>query len=265
VKKFLCQIILIAFLSGCTQEDAERGKSLINIYLIDAPAYHGQLWVELLGVEVQVIGTRGMDNADPLFLDYTPADKQVNISALIAGNQLLVGRGEFFVGTVTDITLRLGTNNYLMVNNQRIPLTFESPEDNTPVVNVDFELQPGISHDYYLDFDIFRSVKQIGNGQDVFRLNPQISAFSKLGTGEISGSVRPLEINAYVHAIQETDTLTTLVDTVGSGGFMFQGLIGSYKVVVQPTRDDYFSETLEAVVVQKGKETKLGNIDLQKK
>ncbi len=263
MKKIHSLLILVLFvLSSCTNEDTDRGKSLINVYLIDAPGIYGQVWVELLGVEVQVSGTRGLDNADPVFLSYTPSDKQVNISSLIAGNQLLVGRGEFLVGTVTTLILKLGNNNYLIRNGQQIPLTFSGQESASPSVDVNFELEQGISHDYYLDFDVFRSVMNTGN--QTYDLNPKLSAFNKQETGEISGTLRPQGLNGIIYAIQDLDTLTTGVDTVGGGDFVFQGVIGNYDLIIQPNIPDYLPYTLRGVTAQKGKVTRLGNITLER-
>ncbi len=255
--------LLLFLLSACATEEVERGKSLLNIYLIDAPGDYGQLWVELLGVEVQVIGTGGMDNADPKFLAYIPADKQVNLSALISGNQLMIGRGEFMVGTLISLTLKLGTNNYLIMDDQKIPLIFESEESASPTVNVSFDLEPGISHDYYLDFNIHRSLRTSDNGLNPVILNPKISGFSKANTGQIGGTVLPQGLGAIIYAIHDLDTVTTGVDTEGNRGFVLQGLEGSYQVIIQPFRDDYKPDTLPLVVVQSGQMTNLGNITLE--
>lgn len=255
--------ILLFLLNSCTTEDAERSKALVNVYLVDSTVSFEEIWVELLGVELQVTGTRGLDNANPEFLPYTPSEKMVNLSALLAGNQLLVGRGEFMLGAITDMTLKLGTENYVLKNGLRIPLVFKDSGSTSLSVSGNFNLAPGISHDYYLDLDI-NPLTEVGTGTNL-SIDPKIRAFSKLETGEIGGTLVPRGLKAVLYAIQNSDTIRTSVDSLDAGKFLFRGLNGKYTLLIHPTDVSYKQVKLESILAIPRKSTSLGNISLEKR
>lgn len=259
MKNKLLHIFILSFLLFSCTEDAERSKALVNIYLVDSTISFEEIWVELLGVEVQVTGTRGQDNANPEFLPYTPAEKKVNLKALLAGNQLLVGRGEFMLGTITKMTLKLGTDNYIRRDGVRIPLVFKDSDGASPSVSGNFNLSPGISHDYYLDLN----VNPAGTEANL-SIDPKIKAFSKLETGEIGGILVPRGLKAVLYAIQNTDTVRTSVDSLDAGRFLFRGLNGKYALLINPIDATYKQVKLDSVLAIPGKSTALGNITLEK-
>ncbi|ERM83772.1 hypothetical protein P872_01800 [Rhodonellum psychrophilum GCM71 = DSM 17998] len=260
--KLLSIFILFFLFNSCTTEDAERSKALVNIYLVDSTVSFEEIWVELLGVEVQVTGTRGQDNANPEFLPYTPSEKKVNLSALLAGNQLLVGRGEFMLGAITKMTLKLGTDNYILRKGVRTPLVFKDSEGASPSVSGNFNLSPGISHDYYLDLNLDPSAAA---GSGINRtINPKIQAFSKLETGEIGGTLVPRGLKAILFAIQNSDTIRTSVDSLDAGKFLFRGLNGKYFLLIHPTDVSYKQVKVDSVLAVPGKSTALGTITLEK-
>lgn len=264
MKKKLLSIFILSFLfNSCTTEDAERSKALVNMYLVDSTVSFEEVWVELLGVEVQVTGTRGQDNANPEFLPYTPSDKKVNLSAMLVGNQLLVGRGEFMLGAITKMTLKLGADNYILRNGLKIPLVFKDSEGGSPSVSGNFNLLPGISHDFYLDLSLNLIA---GSGVETsLSIDPKIKAFTKIDTGEISGTLVPRGLNAILYAIQNSDTLRTSVGSFDAGKFLFRGLNGEYSLFIHPTDVSYKQVKLEGILVTPAKSTALGNITLVKR
>ncbi|AFL83280.1 hypothetical protein Belba_0625 [Belliella baltica DSM 15883] len=266
MKKIHILAFLLFSLFSCAGTE-ERSDALLNIFIVDAPADIDELWVEVLGVDVQISNPSNEDAPATIFLPYEAGIQFVDITQLIAGQEVLVGRSAVDVGVLTKITLRLGNENYLRKDGLRINL--ELPEANKSGLEIDtnFELRPGISHDIYIDFDLLRSLKAPEEPLESYEFNPKLSAFSKINTGEISGSIRPVPQDAFLYAIQQNDTVTTGVNLRGNGQgqFLFRGLEGIYTIYIIPKNDDYLADTIPTVIVQPQITTPLGNITLRPK
>jgi hypothetical protein len=263
--KYIKSLILFSvFLSSCVSDD-QRSTALVNVFVVDAPGNFEEVWVEILGVEVKTIGTRGQDNADPVFLENFQSNKQVNLSNLILDRQFLVGRGEFLVGAVTELTLRLGTDNYVVIDEERFPLTFVNSEAQNPSLTVNFPLDPGISTDLFIDFEVFRSINSATDPGAGYILNPKLRSFSRANTGEIAGSILPLRENAMVYAIQGSDTVSSTAIDLPTGKFKLRGILGSHTVSIIPFNERYQSETITNVNVEGRKITQINTITLRPK
>lgn len=263
--KYILSLILIsACLSSCTTE-GERSTALVNVFVIDAPGDFDEVWVEILGVEVKTTGTRGQDNANPVFLENIQNNQQVNLSSLILDRQFLVGRGEFLVGAVTELTLRLGKDNYVVIDGERFPLVFENSEAQTPSLTVNYTLDPGISYDLFIDFEVFRSITSQGGAENGFVLKPKLRSFSRADTGEISGTILPTRENAVVYAIQGKDTVSSTAIDLSTGKFKLRGILGNHTVSIIPFNTRYQTETIPNVTVEMRMNTQLNTITLRPK
>nr|WP_283774060.1 DUF4382 domain-containing protein [Aquiflexum sp. TKW24L] len=235
---------------------------MINVFVIDAPGDFDEVWVEILGVEVKTTGTRGQDNAIPVFLENIQSNQQVNLASLILDRQFLVGRGEFLVGAVTELTLRLGTDNFVVVDGARSPLIFDNSEAQNPSLTVNYPLDPGFSVDLFIDFEVFRSIKASSNPTAGYILNPKLRSFSRANTGEIAGTITPLQENAIVYAIQGRDTVSSTAVDLATGRFKLRGLLGNHIVAILPFNTRYQSDTVQNVRVEMRKITQLTPITL---
>lgn len=264
MKKIQILSFLLFVLFSCTGTE-ERTGALLNVFLVDAPADIDALWVEVLGVDIQIVSPGGEERLESIFFPYQAGDKLVDITQLIAGQEVLIGRGEINVGNISKITLRLGNEKYLRKDGLRIDL--DLPEENKAGLEIDmnFELRPGISHDIYIDFDLLRSLKAPERPLESYQFTPQLSAFTKVNTGEISGSIRPNREDAFLYAIQQNDTITTGVNVRANGQFLFRGLEGTYTIYIIPKNDDFLADTIPTVIVQPQTVTQLGNITLRPK
>ncbi|MCH7409572.1 DUF4382 domain-containing protein [Belliella sp. DSM 111904] len=260
MKKYCIILLLLPFLNSCTS-DQERTKSLVNVFLVDAPADIDALWVEVLGVDLQTAAFGDNANGESQYFPYEAGNKRVDIAQLVGDQELLIGRGEVNSGTLQRLTLRLGAEKYVMKNDVRTDLTLNSEQEEGLSIDVDFTLRPGISHDIYIDFDILNSLMQ--NGTSDFTFSPKLRAFSKANTGEITGVLRPTGQNAYLYAVQQRDSISTGVNFRGSGGFRFKGLEGTYTVFVIPKDNSFLADTIRTVIVQSQQTTDLGNITLR--
>lgn len=266
MKKFPLLIPILTFvLFGSCVSDAERSTALVNVFVIDAPGNFEEVWVEILGVEVKTTGTRGQDNANPVFLENTQGNKQVNLSNLILDKQFLVGRGELLVGALTQLTLRLGTDNYVVIDGTRFPLVFGSDESQNLSLTVNYPLEGGYSYDIFIDFEVFRSIFSQPNPTNGFILKPKIRSFSRADTGEIAGSILPIQENAAIYAIRGQDTLSSTAVELSTGKFKLRGLLGNHTISIVPFNTKYLPETIPNVKVESRKITQLNAITLRPK
>ncbi|MCH7415743.1 DUF4382 domain-containing protein [Belliella sp. R4-6] len=264
MKKFNIFYLILFSLFSCTGTE-ESSDSLLNVFMVDAPADIDALWVELLGVEVYVSASEEGESSEPIFFPYQAGNKMVDIKQLIAGQEVLIGRGEVRTGSLTKLKLRLGDENYLIKDARRINLDLTESAREGLEVDFLFNLRPGISHDVYIDFDLLKSVKAPNDPLDSYELLPSLSAFSKANTGEISGAILPAREDAFLYAIQQNDTTTTGVNIRGTGQFLFRGLEGTYTIFVIPKNEDYIADTILSVIVQPQTVTQLGNITLRER
>lgn len=252
---FFLSICLTLF-SGCNETGADD-KALVNVLLIDAPGDFDEVWIEVLGVDILPVGSRGLENAEWVHIPYTPANKMVLLSDLVGSQRLLLGRKEIRAGQVSHVRLVLGDEHYLVSGDQQIPLELGSDARDLLTVEVVLNASAGFAFDIYLDFNIATSVKPDNSGG--FRLEPQLRAFTIQQTAEIRGIVQPSQARPFVHAIHGEDTLSTL--TAGNGEFRLRGLRpNSYRIHIEPRvthLDSVFTLTVQADSVYN-----LGNIPL---
>lgn len=245
-------ILALAALSvgySCSGELDGSGNSLVNIRLIDAPGDFDEAWVEIRGVEILQGRSRESTGANWLYLEYQQPNQQVDISKLVGGGILLLGRAEIPDGTISKIKLVLGEDHYLVRNGRRISLTLDARESEIEL-DVNYELENSFSYDVYLDFDLGRSVKSTSDSTR-FILSPTVRSFVRYQTSEIGGTIRQEDAWPVIYAIQGKDTLSTL--TNARGDYTFMGLKeGKHTVLIQP-RPPYMDTVFQA-------ETELGKI-----
>ena len=132
--------------------------------------------------------------------------------------------------TYEQIRLILNDKNTVVIDGETFELFVPSGEKTGLKLNINAEIREGIQYTLLLDFDANKSVVKREN-QDLYNLKPVVRATNEAITGNVSGTVVPVDARATVYAIQESDTLsTTFADTV-SGEFTLVGLEeGSYTV-----------------------------------
>ncbi len=188
-----------------------------------------------------------------------------NILQFRNGLDTLFATGTLPTGRVQKIRLTLGTQNSVMVNGQRSPLTVKS-EDRQVVANLEggnFEILPPNQIMFWIDFDASRSIQvdNSGSGNNHgYRLKSSIKIFTRSTSGEIEGKVLPRAANPIVLAIKGTDTATAIPEREGE--FKIMGLsAGTYKVVIQG-QNNYLDTTIQNVVVRNREDTHLPAITL---
>jgi len=240
-----------------------NSPSHLDIYLTDAPGDYQEVWVDIQKVMINVPGGDTTDSAGwkeaPLL-----RPGLYNLLEFRNGADTVLGGADLPAGTVSQIRLVLGDDNYLVLEDgTKVPLTTPSAQQSGLKLNVHAELKAGIPYALVLDFDAARSVVETGkSGQ--YLLKPVIRTFAKEAGGALEGVVLPDSADAHVMAIMDMDTLSAIPDS--SGYYKFWGVPeGPYQLIfAADTTTGYQSDTLDNVVVKTGEVTKADTVWLSK-
>lgn len=240
-----------------------NSPSHLDIYLTDAPGDYQEVWVDIQKVMINVPGGDTTDSAGwkeaPLL-----RPGLYNLLDFRNGADTVLGGVDLPAGTVSQIRLVLGDDNYLVLEDgTKVPLTTPSAQQSGLKLNVHAELKAGIPYALVLDFDAARSVVETGkSGQ--YLLKPVIRTFAKEAGGALEGVVLPDSADAHVMAIMDMDTLSAIPDS--SGYYKFWGVPeGPYQLIfAADTTTGYQSDTLDNVVVKTGEVTKADTVWLSK-
>ena len=239
-------IILLALgwsMPSCTNSEG-TGTALVNVRLVDAPGDFDEAWIEILGVEIK----QAEGGEQWTFIEYQQPNQKVDISKLVGGGVLLIGRTELPVNAISSMRLILGDDHHLVKEGKNLSLSLESVEAGTIELETDFRLEGSYSYDIYLDFDLDRSIHRTADSS-VFILSPKVRSFVLSETSSFEGRVMPAEARPVLYAIQGADTVTTL--TSAQGEYLFRGLDeGEHTVVIRPRPP--FLDTLFVVEAEKG-------------
>lgn len=242
------------------QSDESDLKALVNILLVDSPAKWDSVFVEFEGVELQVQVTGRESEVQTFFLPYTLGDKVIEVSELVAGKAILLGRDELPIGKILGVSLKLGTDHSLYYKGERYPLPIQSAKLTPVLLRKTWELEQGISYDLILDFDLEKSIEVRNQTPLSFELKPFVRAFSAIGTGELKGSIEPSTLRPALYVINQSDTLSTHVNSTGS--FSFRLPPGIYTFLLDSKDERYKSGFIPNVEIVSGKSTDLTKITI---
>ena len=254
-------LFLFGFASSCTGPD-ESPKALVNIFLIDAPAKWDSVVVEIQGVELDFVPNGREGTLEKIYFPYQLEDKEINLSQLVGGAVLQLGRKELNLGTITGATLRLGTKNTLFQGDKGFPLALPQGQSDYSA-EISLDLQPGVSYDLIVDFDLEKSVRQKSNSPISFDFRPTLNITSDIGNGDIQGTLFPTTLSPAIFAIRGTDSISTHINS--SGTYLFRIPAGTYKLYIDPKNSGYNPISIQSVEVVERERTTLDRITLIKK
>ncbi len=262
---FLIVAIIILFFLSCNKSnDSVRNPDpyLLSVYLSDNPADLEEVNIDIHSVEVKIdadnagdeqqialldtnssndsLGAPGLTlwhggipvgDSDQfgkwMTLDFTPG--VYDILQLRNGIDMLLGSVETS-GTVRKIRIALGSNSHVKENGSQFPLKLQDDSTNRHVYIDVLKESRVVNGDgstaVYLDFDLGRSVKNVG---DQYLLFPYVRTLPADRSLEIEGYAFPEEASVIVSVYNDKDTATALPDN--SGYFKIRGLkLGRYNV-----------------------------------
>ncbi len=259
---WLAALLLLVATTACDLQStgSSAGKGTLQVLMHDKPADFDELWIEVERVEVN----NQLDEGSGWTVISEP-NERYNILTLVNGAQVVLGESELDAGRYRQIRLILGDDNSIVVGENTYPLQTPSAQQTGVKLNMDAEIQEGMTYTLHLDFDASRSVVKKGNAQGSYPylLKPVIRAYAQAETGTISGIVVPAESDPWIYAIAGEDTLSSTRAEENTGEFRLMGLSeNSYTVSIDPADEDYEPVAIPDVEVTAGEDTDLGEIEL---
>jgi hypothetical protein len=249
-------IFSISFLS-CSKNEKSSSNAHLKVYLTDAPAAFDQVVIDVRDVQINVTN----DSAGGWQSLPGVAAASYNLLDLVNDNDTLLADADIPSGTIQQMRLILGSNNYVVLNGQNIPLETPSAQQSGLKLNIHQPVAEGVLYTMILDFDAARSIVKTGNNRYI--LKPVIRTMLNAVGGSIKGFVTPNSFSTTVFAIKGTDTASTFTDA--NGGYLIRGLsAGSYILNFMPGDTTYNAETRNGINVTVGNITAVDTVHLHR-
>ncbi len=242
----LTSIIIFILLTNSCRKENSNATYPYSIRMTDAPGPYDAVYIDLQSIEVT--GPNGQN----ILLNAYPGI--YNLLDLANGVDTLIATGAMDISKVEQVRLILGSNNSIVVNGTSYSLSTPSAEQSGLKLQVHETLQAGVMYNLLLDFDVYKSIVEQGNGG--YKLKPVIRTVQTAISGAVKGSISPAGISAYVTATSLGLSYTTAVS--GNGYFLLRGIPGGiYTVTITPELP-YLPATILNVNVNTGTTTELG-------
>ncbi|MEB2783416.1 DUF4382 domain-containing protein [Algoriphagus persicinus] len=258
---YLIPIVSMLLFSACEGSDSSP-KALLNLILIDSPAKWDSVFVEIEGVDIEVLVQGRETQSQTFYLEYKSGDKRIKISDLVAGNALLLGRSELPIGQIINATIILGNDHSMFLKEKKFDLALSDPSENKISLATSIDIEQGTSYDILLDLDLEKSIVQVSESPLTYGLDPRFTLTKGAGTGKISGVIKPLTLYPALILTGEKDTFSTHTDA--SGKYNLRVPAGSYEIYFD-AKDDLYLDTAFSVDVVERNDTLLIPVTLKKK
>ncbi len=237
---FLLFIVLLMSCQSNNDDNLSEGElnTRIQLRLVDAPG-------DYLEVNVIINDIRyNPSDGDEGWISFgEPADYpiEVDLTELIAGNDLLLTDEVIPSGEIKQIRLVLGEGNTLVIEDDNgepftVPLNTPSAQQSGLKLHLDTFLEPGFTYVYILDWDVNESIVEAGNSGN-YNLHPVINLIAQVNSGSISGIVMdesaPIQ-DAVVEAYTANNEYVTSTITNELGEFLVSGIVeGEYVLKIE--------------------------------
>lgn len=261
-------IILTMVIQSCNNDNdtlTATNSARVQLKLVDAPGMN----ITQVNINIVDIQYNNSDN-ETGWTSLTNNPISVDLTKLIAGNNLLLTDNIIPAGNFKQIRLILGSGNTLQLegSDALIPLDTPSAMQSGLKLQLNANLEAGFSYTFILDWDVQKSIVQAGTSGK-YNLKPVISVNAEVNSGSVSGVVvktandidTPMD-GLVVEFSNNSDALingTTLTDK--DGKFLIQGLkAGTYTLTIN--KEGYVSYSKIDVSVTAGNITNIDKITL---
>jgi hypothetical protein len=250
--------IFLIFLSSCSKNEnsSSSGKAKLQVYLTDDPANYDQVVIDVKDVQINVSD----DSTDKWQSLSTVKAGSYDVLKLVNDDDTLLASSDIPTGTIHQMRLILGSNNYVVIGGQNIPLETPSAQQSGLKLNIQQKVSSGILYTITLDFDAAKSIVKTGNSKYI--LKPVIrTVFNAVG-GSIKGFVLPDTVTTAVYAIHAPDTIASTF-TGSNGGYLIKGIAaGSYTLSFVPNDTTFTTQTKTGIAVTTGNVTTVDTVVL---
>lgn len=245
--------------TSCNKENSSTGggeKARLQVSLTDDPGDYDAVFIDLQDVRINY----STDTSEGWVSLPNVRKGMYNLLDLVNDKDTLLTEADIQPGKIEQIRLILGSNNYVMVDDEKQMLTTPSAQQSGLKINIHQDLNEGITYKLLLDFDVAKSIHQTGNGK--YMLKPTIRAIMQAVGGSIRGFVLPDSVRTSVIAIQGADTVASTYTLDGS--YMIKGLdAGTYNLHFLPSDSSFINKTQTGVVVNNNTVTTVDTLRLQ--
>ncbi|MFC5626779.1 DUF4382 domain-containing protein [Algoriphagus winogradskyi] len=258
---YLFPVASVLFLASCEDPDSSP-RSLLNLILVDSPAKWDSVFVEIEGVDIEVLAEGRETQSQTFFLEYKSGDKRIKVSDLVGSTALLLGRSELPIGQIISAKIILGDNHSMFFNEKKYVLALSDPTRNEISLETSIDIEQGISYDILLDLDLEKSIVQVSESPLTYELDPTFTLISGIGTVDISGTLKPTTLYPAIYLSNGEDTISTHTDATGKYYFRVQA--GSYNILFDP-KDELYLDTAYASKLVVSEDSVLAPITFKKK
>ncbi|PZX58332.1 uncharacterized protein DUF4382 [Algoriphagus ratkowskyi] len=258
---YLLSIFSIFLLASCEDPDASP-KALLNIILVDNAAKWDSVFVEIEGVDIEVLASGRDTQSRTFFLEYKSGDKRIKVSDLVGGNALLLGRNELPIGQIISAKIILGNDHSMYYDQKKYPLKVSDTSQNEILLTTSIDTEQGISYDIILDINLEKSIVKVSESPLTYGLNPTFTLTKGAGTIDISGLLKPLTLYPAVYLSDGKDTISTHTDATGK--YNFRVPAGSYKIFFD-AKDELYLDTAYTQDLVVSEDSLLNTITFKKK
>jgi hypothetical protein len=252
---------LLILPSSCsrTSNNSSAGNPRLQVVLTDSPFPDvSEVWVDV--EQVQIIMS---DTTNPIVLGGAHPGLY-NLLAFSNGKDTLLADATIPPGTISQIRLILGQNNYIITKEgAKIALKTPSGQESGLKVQVHQLVTGGILYRLTLDFDAGKSIVKAGNSGN-YILKPVLRIISLAPSGgNIEGAVVPDSVRTLVLAIQGTDTVASTFTDTANGDYLISDVpAGNYSLSFVPS-DTTYKTASGAATVNLGQITVVDTVRLQ--
>lgn len=262
-------VVLMFVVQSCSNEvtssniDGESAR--VQLILVDAPGDYLEVNVEIVDIQYN------SSDDDEGWKSFSPESGypiNVDLTELIAGNNLVLSDEIIPSGMLKQIRLVLSDDNYLVIDGAPEPIHLNTPsaQQSGLKLKLDTELESGFSYTFILDWDVDKSIVKAGNSGS-YNLKPVINVNAEVNSGTLKGNVigklsvgdaDAVALENVVVEVFSADNANISLSTTQTdvnGDFMFQGLpSGTYVLkIMHFGYQDYQSEMNQYILIEVGK------------
>ena len=250
VKTLALAFVASLFFIACNDDkDSTSGnKARLQVALTDDPGDYEAVFIDVEDIMINYSNdpTNGWQSLANVHTG------EYDLLKLINDDDTILVDAEVGPGTISQIRLVLGDDNFVQIDGQRIRLETPSAQQSGLKLNIHQAVEPGLLYKLLLDFDVARSIVKTGN--DRYILKPTIRTVLEAAGGTIKGNVKPFNFQTAVAVFRATnDTVTTTYSALVNGGYLVRGLTpGTYSLHFMPSDPLYRDTVITGVNVVNG-------------
>lgn len=249
------------FIFSCQKNSGSSSNSQprLQVRLTDSPDPNvKEVWVDIKEVKIKMNDTSEITvgGAHP---------GVYNLLDLTNGKDTILADAEIPAGSISQIRLILGDNNYIITKTgEKINLTTPSAQQSGLKVQIHQDVSGGILYRLILDFDAGKSIVKAGNSGK-YLLKPVLRVLSFIPSGgNVKGVVVPDSTQTFVYAIKGADTVaSTATDTTGK--YWIRDIAADLYTFSYVPNDTIHKNAQRSVTVILGQTTVVDTVKLEKK